>query len=44
MLQNGWHPDRKLLASANAVSTPERRQTTKRGCPTSCEPTDVSDL
>jgi hypothetical protein len=29
MLQNGWHPDRKLLASGNAVSTLERRQTTK---------------
>ena len=33
MLQNGWHSDRKLLASGNAVSTTGRRQTTKRGCP-----------
>jgi hypothetical protein len=40
MLQNGWHPDRKLLASGNAVSTTTRRQTTKRGCPTRREPTE----
>jgi hypothetical protein len=39
MLQNGWHPPRKLLASANAVSITERRQTTKRGCPQRREPT-----
>jgi hypothetical protein len=34
MLQNGWHSERKLLASANAASITKRRQTTKRGCPT----------
>ena len=39
MLQNGWHPPRKLLASANAVSITEWRQTTKRGCPQRREPT-----
>jgi hypothetical protein len=39
MLQNGWHSERKLLASANAVSITKRRQTTKRGCPHSREPT-----
>ena len=39
MLQNGWHPRRKLLASANAVSITEWRQTTKRGCPQRREPT-----
>lgn len=39
MLQNGWHPRRKLLASANAVSITEWRQTTKRGCSQRREPT-----
>jgi hypothetical protein len=42
MLQNGWHSERKLLASANADSITKRRQTTKRGCPTSREPTDCT--
>jgi len=40
MLQNGWHPRRKLLASGNAVSITEWRRTTKRGCPDSREPTE----
>jgi len=39
MLQNGWHPRRKLLASANAVSITEWRRTTKQGRPDSREPT-----
>jgi hypothetical protein len=29
MLQNGWHPRIKLLASGNAIPTTEWRQTTK---------------
>ena len=33
MLQNCWHSERKLLASGNADSTPDRRKTTKRGRP-----------
>jgi len=40
MLQNGWHSERKLLASSNAVSITKRRQTTKRGCPQRREPTE----
>src|ERR1700722_13060158 len=40
MLQNGWHPRRKLLASGNAIPTTEWRQTTKRGCRPSREPTE----
>jgi hypothetical protein len=44
MLQNGWHPLRKLLASANAASITKRRRTTKRGRPRVVSPQDLEPV